>query len=177
MFPEHECLNIVFVFYLTLEKRSFLHLFLFTEKSRDASYLGKILEGFTLTQKPAEEKTVSIFKRLSLSVCEMNSSLTSVSVCRSSLPPLCPGTIARSIVSVRQSMSRVFPGSVPRWPRLWGPPGVTWSKRSPSKEDATSWTQARGGRCWEKTFCKVEQESVYLQCEETTSGFLVLLVD
>ncbi|XP_034038819.1 G patch domain-containing protein 1 [Thalassophryne amazonica] len=28
------------------------------DQSKDASYLGKILEGFTLTQKPAEEKTV-----------------------------------------------------------------------------------------------------------------------
>ncbi|XP_074523404.1 G patch domain-containing protein 1 [Halichoeres trimaculatus] len=28
------------------------------DKSRDASYLGKILEGFTLAQKPAEEKTI-----------------------------------------------------------------------------------------------------------------------
>ncbi|KAK2920489.1 G patch domain-containing protein 1 [Channa argus] len=29
-----------------------------TERSKDASYLGKILEGFTLAQKPAEEKTI-----------------------------------------------------------------------------------------------------------------------
>lgn len=34
---------------------------LFTDKSKDASYLGKILEGFTLAQKPAEDKTVSFF--------------------------------------------------------------------------------------------------------------------
>lgn len=32
--------------------------FLALDKSRDGSYLGKILEGFTLAQKDAEEKTV-----------------------------------------------------------------------------------------------------------------------
>jgi len=36
-----------------------LIVFLSAERSRDASYLGKILEGFTLAQKPAEEKMVS----------------------------------------------------------------------------------------------------------------------
>lgn len=46
----------------TFCSRCFNHIpFLFTDKSKDASYLGKILEGFTLGQNPAEEKTVSVF--------------------------------------------------------------------------------------------------------------------
>lgn len=41
---------------------------MFTDKSKDATYLGKILEGFTLAQKPDEEKTVSSFESSSVSV-------------------------------------------------------------------------------------------------------------
>lgn len=39
--------------------------FLSPDRSRDASYVGKILEGFTLAQKPPEDKTVSSFRCLS----------------------------------------------------------------------------------------------------------------
>lgn len=49
-----------------LETLYFLLFVLFTEKNNDGSYLGKILEGFTLSQNPAEEKKVSIFRLASV---------------------------------------------------------------------------------------------------------------
>lgn len=39
---------------------SFVFVVLTSDKSRDGSYLGKILEGFTLAQNDAEEKMVRI---------------------------------------------------------------------------------------------------------------------
>lgn len=136
---------------------NYLDYFLLPVRSKDASYLGKILEGFTLAQKPLKEKTVRSFKisdHVSSSV-PGHTPHVSVSLCRSSRLPVCLAIIVQSIISVLRSMFRIFPGSAPRWPRLSGCPKATWSKRSPSKQDATSWTLARGGRCWERTPCKV----------------------
>lgn len=85
------------------------------------------------------------------------SRLTAVgSFSRSFLHPSCRKTSGQSAVSGRQWMSCVCRVPAQRWPRLSGPPGATWSKRSRSKaEGATSWTLASGGTCSEKTPCKV----------------------
>lgn len=58
--------------------------FVFTlDKSRDGSYLGKILEGFTLAQKDAEEKTVRILNSFlrTRHVFVLSVGLTRPSVC------------------------------------------------------------------------------------------------
>lgn len=63
-------------------------------------------------------------------------------------------------------MSCVCPGSVQRWLRPSRPPGATWSERSLSKEDAISWTPARGGHCWVKTPYKVCLDSLLISKED-----------
>ena len=76
--------HLVFVFRLfsfTKCEDDHFDLSVFAGTSRDSSYIGKILEGFTLAQKPAEEKTVSI----SANVRPPPEDITRLSVC----PSLC----------------------------------------------------------------------------------------
>lgn len=91
-------------------------MFLSSDRSKDASYIGKILEGFTLAQNPAEEKTVG--ESLQMLLClEVDETPHPPSRCRSSLLPPCPEIIARSIDSVHKSTSPDCLASVRRWLR------------------------------------------------------------
>lgn len=73
---------------------------LLADRSRDAAYLGKILDGFTLAQKPLEQKTVSLHTAAVSSWRKLL--LTPLSLRRSSLHQTSPETTVPSISSVLQ---------------------------------------------------------------------------
>ena len=98
-----------------------------SDYSRDASYIGKILEGFTLSSGTEKERKVSSFCSFLLTKCLILTNLSPHLVClvfclhppsippsRSSPLPSCPGTSGQCTTSVRWW---ICPASAPSWPR------------------------------------------------------------
>lgn len=158
-----------YFWYWTLIFNNKITLFPHLDYSKDASYLGKILEGFTLASKHNEEKTVSSLTLIPLSSCIIHifNPASSFSLPPSHFPPVisppcrsfllltCPGTTVPYTTSV---LLWTCPVWVPLWPRPCRPPGVTWSRKGTSGRDATSWTLLRGESCWGRWPYKVQSD-------------------